>query len=212
MRFQWIADRETKRVETLRFTRALFGLSSSPFLLGGVIRQHLDNCRQTYSLYVDDLINGGPTVEAARQIKEVSTEIFALAGFTLHKWHASAAELDAVDTRQNSETQETPKRKGSAPWNFMGGEGREEESIEVKFPPEHTQPTKRGLLGKLSRVYDPLGLVSPTTLSGKLLYREVCELKVAWDSQLPAELRKKLSRWEEGLPSGVNVSRPPYDI
>ena len=37
MRFHWIADLETRRVETLRFTRALFGLSSSPFLLGGVI-------------------------------------------------------------------------------------------------------------------------------------------------------------------------------
>ena len=35
MRFHWIADLETRRVETLQFTRALFGLSSSPFLLGG---------------------------------------------------------------------------------------------------------------------------------------------------------------------------------
>ena len=49
MRFHWVADRETRRVETLRFTRALFGLSSSPFLLGGVIRQHLENCRASVS-------------------------------------------------------------------------------------------------------------------------------------------------------------------
>lgn len=65
--------------------RALFGLSSSPFLLGVVIRQHLENCRAMYSeivneieksLYVDDLINGGPTLEAARQVKETSNEIF----------------------------------------------------------------------------------------------------------------------------------------
>ena len=76
MRFHWIADLETRRVETLRFTRALFGLSSSPFLLGGVIKQHLENCRKAHpelvneiekSLYVDDLINSGPTVEAAKQ-------------------------------------------------------------------------------------------------------------------------------------------------
>ena len=37
MRFHWIKDLHTKRVETLRFTRALFGLSTSPFSLGGVI-------------------------------------------------------------------------------------------------------------------------------------------------------------------------------
>ena len=37
MRFHCIANRETRRVEILRFTRALFGLSSPPFLLGEVI-------------------------------------------------------------------------------------------------------------------------------------------------------------------------------
>ena len=102
-------------METLRFTRALFGLSSSPFLLGGVIKQHLENCRKAYpeivneierSLYVDDLINGGPTVETAKQVKETSTEVFSQGGFTLHKWHSNAAELDAVSTNQISETQE----------------------------------------------------------------------------------------------------------
>ena len=94
IRIHWIANLETKRVETLRFTRALFGLSSSPFLVGGVIKQHLENCRRAHPeilneiekrLYVDDLINGAPTVEAAKQVKETSTEVFAQGGFTLHK-------------------------------------------------------------------------------------------------------------------------------
>ena len=81
-----------------------------------MIKQHLENCRKAYpeivneierSLYFDDLINGGPTVEAARQVKETSTEIFAQGGFTLHKWHSNAAELDAVSSNQNCETPET---------------------------------------------------------------------------------------------------------
>ena len=107
MPFHWIVDHEMRRVEMLQFTRALFGLSSLPFLLGGVVRQHLENCRATYpeivseiekSLYLDDLINGGPTVTAAMQVKETVTEIFAQGGFTLHKWYSNAAELHAVST------------------------------------------------------------------------------------------------------------------
>ena len=56
---------EHSEVEVLRFTRALFGLMPSPFLLGGVIE-----CLETWksciphlvaelrkSMYVDDLIN-----------------------------------------------------------------------------------------------------------------------------------------------------------
>ena len=42
LRFHWRIN-EHSDVETYRFTRALFGLTSSPFLLGGVIEQHLES-------------------------------------------------------------------------------------------------------------------------------------------------------------------------
>ena len=48
LRFHWISDLETRRVEVLRFTPALFGLAPSPVLLGGVIQQHLEACRATF--------------------------------------------------------------------------------------------------------------------------------------------------------------------
>ena len=78
LRFHWLEDLKSKRVETLRFTRALFGLGPSPFLLGGVIQQHLGSHREMdptsvaeieKGLYVDDLISGGQTVEEAIKIK-----------------------------------------------------------------------------------------------------------------------------------------------
>ena len=42
LRLHWIVDKHSKKVEALRFTRVLFGLAPSPFLLGGVIQQHLE--------------------------------------------------------------------------------------------------------------------------------------------------------------------------
>ena len=53
MRFHWITDCETRREETLRFTRALFGLAPSTLLLGGVIQQNLENCREQYPKVVE---------------------------------------------------------------------------------------------------------------------------------------------------------------
>ena len=85
MRFHWITDLQYRKVEILRFTRALFGLAPSPFLLGGVIKQHLDACRAEFpylvreiekSLYVNDLISSGPTVQAARELKARATHVF----------------------------------------------------------------------------------------------------------------------------------------
>ena len=41
LRFHWLRSIDSNEVETLRFTRALFGLGPSPFLLEGVLEQHL---------------------------------------------------------------------------------------------------------------------------------------------------------------------------
>ena len=54
-------------METLRFTRVLFGIALSPFLLAAVIKEHLRyksvNPKLVEeierSMYVDDLITGG---------------------------------------------------------------------------------------------------------------------------------------------------------
>ena len=86
LRFHWLKDVNSQTVEALRFTRALFGLTCSSFILGGVVQHLLESCREKYpeivreigkSLYVDDLISGGPTQAKAETIKSASVEIFA---------------------------------------------------------------------------------------------------------------------------------------
>ena len=69
------------------------------------------------------------------------------------------------------------------------------------------EPTKRGILGKVAKIYDPLGLASPVTLSGKMLYRDACDTKIAWDRPLPSDLQAKWKKWEQGLPEHVNAPR-----
>ena len=95
MRFHWYKDLKTKEIE-LRFTLALFGLAQSPFLLGGVLREHLELCRERFpaeveeilrSLHVDDLITGGMTARETQHLKASAQTIFSEALFELHKWH-----------------------------------------------------------------------------------------------------------------------------
>ena len=60
--------------------------------------------------------------------------------------------------------------------------------------------TKRGILSKVAKIYDPLGFASPVTLHGKQLYREACGAQCAWDEKLPAELAVRFQKWEQNLP------------
>ena len=66
--------------------------------------------------------------------------------------------------------------------------------IGINIPAERSPSTKRGVLGKVARIYDPLGLVSPFTLGDKLLYREVCDAKIASDAQLQPDLVAKWTK------------------
>ena len=81
------------------------------------------------------------------------------------------------------------------------------DEISISFPEDKVEETKRGVLSKLASIYDPLGLVSPLTLQGKLLYRAICDQKLAWDKQLPTELKRAWKKWERRLPQQVNVPR-----
>ena len=221
MRFHWLKDFTTRKVETLRFTRALFGLSTSPFLLGGVIEQHLQDMESVYpeevleirrSLYVDDLITGGKTITETQHLKESCQTIFSEAKFELHKWHSNIATLEAETTL--TETESVPSyakeqlgvKTGETKllgitWN------KETDTIEVNFPKPLTEITKREVLGKIARVYDPLGLASPTTLVGKIVYRDACDTRIPWDKELSRELMTAWRSWEKSLPERVQVPR-----
>ena len=59
----------------------------------------------------------------------------------------------------------------------------------------------------MAKIYHPLGLAAPTTLQGKLLYREACEEKCLWGAPLYAELVQLWKKWESSLPQQINCPR-----
>ena len=216
LRFHWLHDKDPQRVRTLRFTRALFGLAPSPFLLAGVIKHHLDVCRADHpdsvkeierSLYIDDLVS----VEQLREGKAIITEIFRQATFTLHKWNSNEEELELEENQQPEDSLSYAKQQLGVKNGDSGLLGltwnKRTDEIGVTYPAEASQPTKRGILGKVAKIYDPLGLVSPTVLQGKMLYRDACNEKCAWDAPLPDGLVQRWAKWERSLLERVNVPR-----
>ena len=107
----------------LRFTRVVFGVSSSPFLLNATIRHHLDKYKATHpslikklqrSLYMDDLTCGAEDKEQAHQMFTESSKILKEVGFNLKKFYSNSATLQAridSDASQESHTHE-PKFTG----------------------------------------------------------------------------------------------------
>ena len=55
------------------------------------------------------------------------------------------------------------------------------------------------MLSMLSSFYDPLGLVSPSILRGRLILQELCQEGLHWDKQVSEEYVKKWEAWKREL-------------
>ena len=67
--------------------------------------------------------------------------------------------------------------------------------------------TKRTMLHSLATIYDPLGIAGPITLKGKMLFREVCDLKIPWNQPVPSDFYKRWIKWEKSLPNHITIPR-----
>jgi transposase InsO family protein len=224
LRFHWRAP-GCDVTSVYRFTRALFGLTCSPFLLGGVLHEHLGRWEEKHpelvrevrdNLYVDDLMLGGDDATKVREKRSKAIEVFEDATFHLHKWHSNVGNLEESEQRatiptSDDETTFAKRQLGIStpnttllglPWD------KARDTISVVTNQEAPATTKRGALSHLAKVYDPLGLVSPTTLTGKLLFREMCEAGLSWDGEFPGELQERWKAWYERLPERIEVPRP----
>lgn len=60
---------------------------------------------------------------------------------------------------------------------------------------------RRGVLSMINSLFDPLGFVSPVTLRGKVLLREIMQPSSStnWDDPLPESFREQWENWVESL-------------
>ncbi|XP_065891666.1 uncharacterized protein [Dysidea avara] len=86
----------------MRFTRVVFGVSASPFLLNATISYHLENYHDDHpdlvntlkqSIYVDDVTYGADDNDDAYNLYSTSTKLFADGGFNLRKFVTNSSHL-----------------------------------------------------------------------------------------------------------------------
>ena len=70
-------------------------------------------------------------------------------------------------------------------WNNSSGK------VSVVIPSmNEKKATKKNILSELSSVYDPISLIFPAHLLGKLLSLKICDLKLPWNEAAPPLIKK----------------------
>ena len=166
-------------------------------------------------MYVDDLLTGGQTIPQAEDRKERTVEIFEDASFKLHKWNSNASELEVNGEPSAGNDEETYAKQqlggDSTDTRTLGLKwNKSSDTLTVSFPTVHivSTTTKRTILSKLAKVYDPLGVVSPITLEGKIIFRDVCKTKVPWDADIQELLSRRWNEWGKSLPKEETIPHP----
>ena len=112
LKFNWVEDLTNNTIQILRFTRLVFGLNQSPFILEGTLKTHFERYESMYlelirkirdDMYVDDLVTGGESLQEVEKIKSDSIELFEKGGFKLHKWHSNETNLETNDLNSEKE-------------------------------------------------------------------------------------------------------------
>lgn len=203
-----------------RMTRVTFGIISSPFMAICTKREHarlhLDafpnsSAEILRNTYVDDLVTGTVEVHEAIQLQQRSKELMKLGGFNLTMWSSNSPEViraipeedraakSLVNLENDSQKVNLTKALGLH-WNpnedtlvfklelggFSTSSGRNAEM---------SSHTKREVLSRAAKVYDPLGFITPFTVQAKILFQSLWTHGLNWDEDIPPDVSKRWDMW-----------------
>ena len=111
-------------------------------------------------------------------------------GFKLHKWHSNEQANDSVNEKELNFAKKhfgtKPKKKKKLLGLLWD---KREDSFINQVPNVNKNAAKQNILSILLSIYDPLGFVSPCLLLGKIIYRNLCDLNVPWDKEIPIDIQ-----------------------
>ena len=137
--------------------------------------------------------------------------MFQRGGFKLHKWHSNKQARETNDSVNENELNFAKQHLGTKPkeTKILGPLwDKKEDSFIIQVPNVNKDATKRNILSTLASVYDALGFVSLCLLLGQIIYRNLCDLKVPWDKEVPIDIQTQWLKWITGLKTEIKIRRP----
>ena len=223
MRFFWFKQNDPEQeIVPYRSTCHIFGCASSPAICTFGLKycaSHLpakDEAREYLerNFYVDDGLFSSDTATSAIDILARTTSLLKSYGMKLHKIISNSPRVleSFPDALRSVSLTTLPSENPSC--SALGVQWNTENDRFVLLPDLPSRPfTKRGILSTINSLFDPLGMVSPVLLQGRLMQREILSnkkdlSKYDWDDNLPQPYFQKWSEWLLSLDRLAELSTP----
>ena len=170
--------------------------------LGAVLLHHLEKFSSpvavdiSQKLYVDNLLSGAENESEAISYFHEARALILEGNFVLRQWCTNSPLLQKEVQENNASTQSFTVSIFGLSWDTQ--------TDTISFPVQNfdstnTQLTKRKVLSMASKLYDPLGMLSPVTLIARLFIAELWEKKFGWDQPLPPSITAQWHTIEKEL-------------
>ncbi|KRX12791.1 hypothetical protein T07_7237 [Trichinella nelsoni] len=201
-RFLW-KDLSKDKLHVYRFNRVCFVLTCSPFLAMAVIRHYAELKNEVHpeaarivenNIYVDDVLLSVENQEAVNRMIKDLNNLMESGGFQLAKWASndnSVLSDIAVDKRATTDDREILRTLGLH-WNRE----RDEFTFVALITENERNCTKRKLISDTSKLFDPLGFLTPFVVRAKILFQKLWQAGIDWDELLTISIAEDWSRWK----------------
>ncbi|XP_055622063.1 uncharacterized protein LOC129765677 [Toxorhynchites rutilus septentrionalis] len=156
------------------------------------------------SFYMDDFIGGAQTVEDAMKLRQELNELLGKGGFNLRKWTSNKLEIVRGLREDQIGMQSTMKFDKGETVKALGISWEPQNDLfrfDANIKREDEMITKRKILSAIAQLFDPLGLIAPVIIQGKILMQLIWMESCGWDDELPSGIVVKWKNFYEHLPS-----------
>ncbi|XP_037931353.1 uncharacterized protein LOC119666142 [Teleopsis dalmanni] len=195
-------ENQTDKIEEFKLTTVTYGTASAAFLAVRTLQQIAGdyegnvNIKNTIKndFYMDDLLTGADTTSDCKDKINKIFNCLNSAGFKLRKWMSNNQSIlenvpiEVSNKILNIKEDDSIKTLGLK-WN-----PREDEfqfSINILT---NDRITKRMVLSVNAKIFDPLGWLTPVTITAKLFIQKLWQLKYDWDEILDEQVHKEYEK------------------
>lgn len=151
-----------------------------------------------HDFYVDDFLSGSETMEGAQTLQRQVQTILRRSGLELRKWCTNSSELLRTLEKNHGGQDEhfIVDMNSQDSVNSLGLSwypGTDKLQFKTQNCELHSVYTKRIILGELSKVFDPLGLLGPVIIKGRIFIQQLWQERLSWDEPLSNDIQ---SRWK----------------
>ncbi|XP_036145656.1 uncharacterized protein LOC118646575 [Monomorium pharaonis] len=178
-------------IQEFRLNTVTYGLACAPFVAIRCVRQLASEAVNEFreasqvllnDLYVDDILTGVSCESDAVEFNQLTT-LLGSGGFEPHKWQSNCGAILGDRNRVEQSSSVAIDTNNVKTLGLIWHPNKDMFQFSIKAIANPSK-SKREVLSTVSRLFDPLGLISPILIRAKIIMQQTWAANLSWDDPL----------------------------